>query len=629
MTQRIRWRRGVLDSRHAGSSDGVVCDTTLATPTTQARGSVAPTQHCQTIGTVEEYISELKHQLEHGQLDLRGAPRVQPPNIFHRASLVNEQRQRKREPEISAAEALQLALLPATFVWAPTVLIPGHRMRCPACRMPASSWRWLPHRALHDITGQQAYITTEHVCNGCTASPLTSSGPPPAKRTKQRKKFQADSAEAIALLPTHTACMWTMFNTGRGGILCEAAVVDFVRALATRTSWSAIADTLNELRATAWVREVTMRYLRLCEYLRIAPSNVPRALSDTHYASGDWVRSLYMRDANIRRAEVTQELIAERGDDIMVIDWTHDAASRCRNAFLLNVMDGDRRILLSAFTATCVPSAARPLMHTLAARGVHPQIVYVDDDCCDAWPKILRELWPRVHVRLDGMHAMMRITKTTACKHHPWYSSFCAALAEGIYTYDGSTLARLTRARARAGLSGSLPGHARSKYVPRVIEDATLIAAAVGATIDAFSGCHEAAGPLLTSKTHAAWACLRVHVDRGCLCDPDGMRLHTLGASVQIGGESFSCIRTLRGSSALEGFHTHQKHWLGPLARHAADAGSAILADGTLRWNRRRRIDTSSTDLAPLVFASGLLRDADALHRQLTGRRLSLTLPLS
>ena len=151
-------------------------------------------------------------------------------------------------------------------------------MTCPACRLPTSSWRWLPQKALHGVAGRQAYITTEHFCHGCAASAPASSSPPPAKKRRQQRQFQADSADALALLPKHIACMWTMFSTGHGSILCEGALVDFVRALATRMSWSAIADTLNELRQTAWVREVTMRYLRLCEYLQLEPRNVPRSL---------------------------------------------------------------------------------------------------------------------------------------------------------------------------------------------------------------------------------------------------------------------------------------------------------------------------------------------------------------
>jgi len=79
----------------------------------------------------------------------------------------------------------------------------------------------------------------------------------------------------------------------------------------------------------------------------------------------------------------------------------------------------------------------------------------------------------------------------------------------------------------------------------------------------------------------------------------------------------------MRGASALEGFHTHQKQWLGPLAHHSAEAGTALLADGALRWNRRRRNEAAQgTFTIPLVFAGGLLQGTDHLHQRLAGERL-------
>ena len=44
--------------------------------------------------------------------------------------------------------------------------------------------------------------------------------------------------------------------------------------------------------------------------------------------SGKWVRNLYVSDAQARSKEVTQELEAQVGDDILMLDWTKDAASR-------------------------------------------------------------------------------------------------------------------------------------------------------------------------------------------------------------------------------------------------------------------------------------------------------------
>ena len=97
----------------------------------------------------------------------------------------------------------------------------------------------------------------------------------------------------------------------------------------------------------------------------------------------------------------------------------------------------------------------------------------------------------------------------------------------------------------------------------------------------------------------------------------------SFGKSAVIGGEEFRTIQTLRGASALEGFHAQQKQWLGPFAHHGTDAGTALLTDGVLRWNRKRNNEGSGRSAAlPLVFANGLLNRVDDLQRRLTGERL-------
>ena len=76
-------------------------------------------------------------------------------------------------------------------------------------------------------------------------------------------------------------------------------------------------------------------------------------------------------------------------------------------------MDGGRRVLLSRLTATCGQHEARPAIAELADRGVCPKVVYVDDECCGAWAALIANVWPNAVVRLDGMHAIMRLTEAT------------------------------------------------------------------------------------------------------------------------------------------------------------------------------------------------------------------------
>jgi len=224
------------------------------------------------------------------------------------------------------------------------------------------------------------------------------------------------------------------------------------------------------------------------------------------------------------------------------------------------------------------------------------------------------------------MHAIMRLTQTTTSTQHPWHGHFCAMLSAAFYVYDPQETERLRKARVRAGFPSALPKKLRSMYVPRVIADVPHILASVNAAIAHFhERAHEDMGQLLTPATLAAWVNLKEHVEAGCISDPPGVELNVLHeqSSVLIGGERFRSVRTMRGASALEGFHAHQKQWLGHLAHHARDAGSALLADGSLRWNRKQHNKAMPEPTRmPLVFAGGLLQSADDLHRRLVGERL-------
>ena len=112
------------------------------------------------------------------------------------------------------------------------------------------------------------------------------------------------------------------------------------------------------------------------------------------------------------------------------------------------------------------------LFWDLKHRGLQPEVVYVDDECCGAWKRILENIWPGIAVRLDGLHAIKRLTRTTTSSKHPWYNQFCSLLSSAIYSYDELELERLRNARSRAGLSDALPKGLKSKHVPRIITNA-------------------------------------------------------------------------------------------------------------------------------------------------------------
>jgi len=582
------------------------------------------------IEEVNRYIEKLKRAISEGRMVLRGDPWIVPSDPFQEAVAINAQRQHDGERQIDATDALNLVMRLKLFVWAPEIIFPGRRLRCLTCGSTTSFDGWKGPRVLHSISGLFVYIASKHKCRRCSAI----SGCKSQRRAKNRtaKKatsdkrpkttFMADAKEALAQLPAYEARLWDFVNTGR--TICDASVANLVRAMATRNSWKAISDTIQELKETLWTKTIVLLYLQLCDLLQITPTAICTTLPPEYNLRHEWIRDFFVADARERRAEVDQELTAETGDDVLVFDWTRDAAKRCGGNFLFNAMSGAGTVLTSTITDTSGPSEVQPLVRELKRRGVCPKVVYVDNGCCGAWKTYLIKLWPGVHVRLDGMHAIRRLTQTTTSTQHPWHGRFCAALSEAIYTYDQQETRRLTEARNRDGLA-SLPDDLRSKYIPRVVTDPCRIVAAMDRVLQTYQGrAHPEMGELLSPGTTNAWAILKEHVNAGCLCDPPNISLNALGEPVVIGGDEFRPIlRTMRGASPLEGFHTHQKQWLGPFAHHSAEAGTALLADGALRWNRRRRNDAAQgIFITPPVFTGGLLQGADHLHQHLTGKKL-------
>ena len=559
------------------------------------------------------YMQKLQTDVSEGRLLLHGSPWVVPEDAFRAASRINEERSAANESFIESSEALHLILRPTVFVWAPQKLLPGFNLRCPCCNQRTNKVRWCRARVLHRVDGQCLYVATRHTCQKCPANPR-----------QHDAAFQSDAPDVIATLPESLRQLWPFMDTGRN--LIDTELATFCSAMSLRSSWAAIASVVQEMKATRWMRESTVRYLKLCKVLNLQPTETPKEFPAEYKLSEDWVRELCIREFHRKEPETFREIFAEEGDDVLAFDWTQDAASRCGGKFLFNVMSGARKVLASAITKTCGPHEIEPVLWQLKRRAVEPKVAYVDDECCGAWRVLLRNVWPAVAVRLDGFHALRRLTQTTTSTQHPWHGTFCAMLSNALYKYDAGELHRLQEARAKASLSKAIPKWAKAKYIPRVIVDEGEIERDIESVIKSFvHRSHDEMGPLITPQTHVAWENLRAHVRAGCLCDPPGLNMNVADEEkvAIIGGDIFKPIKTLRGASALEGFHSHQKQWLGMLAHHSMDAGLALIAEGTLRWNRKRANEASGAESeTPMVFARGLLHEANGLHQHLTGQKL-------
>ena len=273
-----------------------------------------------------------------------------------------------------------------------------------------------------------------------------------------------------------------------------------------------------------------MRYAALCEALGLEQAPVDLG----HGAvTARWVANIYEADFALRAENVAVELLAEDPAEILSLDWTKDAAARCSGTWMFNAMDSDGKVLLSLLTKTAKPFEVEPAMRELRMRGAEPKVVYVDCDCCGAWKSLVAEVWPTAYVRLDGFHAIRRITQATASAKHPWHKRFCCMLSGAVYAYDAGEEKRFMQACKRDGVDNFMAKRRKPKYVPRFVNEKHDIERQVEQAFKEFRGkSHPQAGPLLIAKTCSSWGKLKEHVHAGCLCDPPDINLNVRTMSI-------------------------------------------------------------------------------------------------
>ena len=571
-----------------------------------------------TLGGPDEYVQNVVAAVAAGQHDIGSTPWVPRPDPHREALAINTARKQAGATPLTSLHLWHLVSRPSVFVWDPAALCPPAGVSCPQCGCAADDGNatgcarqpqaWGRPRAIQTISGHAVCVATKHYCRNC--QPLRSNAQVCVRAQGRMRAFSACAPGVIALLPAYARSQWRFTDTGR--VLCDRTLVDLVRSLATTTSWSSIANTLTEMRETAWARDVAVPYIRLCTSFGLEPIDLTIVGIHPPGVRAEWVRDLFVSDFQMRQHAVVEELEAEPCGDIISLDWTETVAKRCGARYVFNVFDDNRKVLASATTGTASPYEVEPVLQMLKQRGACPAAAYVDDECCGAWAAVFSRVWLRAAVRLDGMHALKRLTRTTVSPKHPWHRKFCVMLSAAIYTYDEAEAHRLANARIRAGLGEHLPTNVKSKHAPRAVVDPCSVCIRIERVLKAFADTrHNASGELLTQRTARAWACLRTHVLAGCLCDPPDVDMNVFDKhdDIVIAGETFHTFHSRRGTSPLEGFHSHQQKWLGA-CKHAADAASALMSDGSLRWNRRRPTSVAgSVDKMPLVFAGDVMCD--------------------
>ena len=541
-------------------------------------------QHSESVTRVGDEAAYIKQVLkEMSRHALQREPWVLKPNPAASAIVINDQRNLSGAPELSAEELWNLCSRPDIFLWDPIAIAPSISISCIGCGARATRSDWSRPRMLYRLCGHAIYVARRYICYSCA-------GPNKVANAGKRSKysFASDDPAVLNALPTSVKLLWRFADSGRH--LCDSPLVDLVRAMATRSSWSAISAAISEMRARSWRRCVDEAYHALCDEFHVTPKTESIAVPNKFHITCAVVKNVYMTDFRLREDNMDRDFEKFVGDDILRVDWTHSAAIRCGGTHLLNIMDGNNNILLSKFSCNSKPYASRPFMEELFRRGARPKVVYVDEECCGGWPSVLREFWPDIAVRLDPMHAMMRLTRTTASTQHSHHGTFCASLTACIFQDNPKVLRRVCTAWSRERGTCGLPSSVKRKCVPRIIAEPHAIVAAVESLLDELHkksyGCE---GPLLTTATGVAWQALRTHILKGCLGDPPGITLNIEEGTVIIGGTLFNSIRSLRGTSPVEGLHAHQKQWLGAFAQHERCVGEALLKDGAWHWNRKKQ----------------------------------------
>ena len=556
--------------------------------------------------SISQYLSKLKNRLASGELQLGHDPWVLASCPFNFAQNANTHGLAVDNYKVTPEDALNLVLRPDVFIWAPDVFASG-AIKCPSCNSQTSAFEWGQPRHVVALNRHCMYLAKQYICRACPAQV-----PRHAKQRVKQRKFASDSAEVMAMLPKHVSALWQFVSTGK--YLYDEAIANIVRAMAIKTSWSGIAEAMNEVISSSWLKNITYRYVLLCEKLGIKPLSDP-VIPPQCLLTDKRAKELYMLDAAKRIEQSTHAPNMQLGDDILKLDWTRDAAARCKSHWLFNAMSGNRRILASVLCESCTPTGTTPILAAMSVQGIAPKVVYVDDDCCGAWPEIIKGIWPGACVKLDCMHALRRLTQTTASTQHPWHTKFCNRIGQAFFEPDLGTLSRL--AKALNTTEEQVSKEVRDKFVPRRVRNSDAIVRNVEEIFSEYDfGVHPKAGSLLTDETKIAWANLRQHVEQGCLQDPQNVKLNLLEEPVALGNDCFHPVRPLRGVSALEGFHTHQKQWLGQFAQHSEDAGRILLADGATRWNYKRYLEESGAEARAFTLDSRLAAEIEVLRQR-------------
>ena len=245
--------------------------------------------------------------------------------------------------------------------------------------------------------------------------------------------------------------------------------------------------------------------------------------------------------------------------------------------------------------------------------------------------------FPRQRVLLDVLHAMKRVTDTID-KSHSLRPVFCSRLRDVIFCICDADVEMVKDDLLERGWTAEevddFYRHRYSYFVSkarRAIKPPKELLADFDALIQLFASdpsdelkgrCNHT-GELIFRKrrTEEAIQNLRIHIEKGCLSDPENFNMY-----YNIGSENKPNYRTFRGTSALEGYHHHLRRMFSGFST-SPQLAHALISEFNHRWNIKQGInhrldaDFGHKNLILLETIAVVERELDA--KPLVGLRLT------
>ena len=215
--------------------------------------------------------------------------------------------------------------------------------------------------------------------------------------------------------------------------------------------------------------------------------------------------------------------------------------------------------------------------------------------------------WNLVKVKLDALHAMMRVEKRLH-KSHGLYSTFLARFRDALFMPDPIEIRALKSALLIEGKTQSevdelyeinyswfLRRVTRTIPEPKVLlEHLKLLEKTYARILD-----HKSNEPLFSKAVWGEWNNLKKHAAYGCLSDDNTVSLYIERRKAN------KLLHCVRGTSALEGYHKHVRQ-LFHSHNVSPQLAVSLLRVFNFKWNLNMQVEYQQL---PTIYADGVMQN--------------------